>query len=117
VGAAGEISFFQLDVAQHSLYERYVLGLSAVGRAGNGELLVTPPHRVETAGREEWNYLKWLGAGSPKSEGVGIARGTEELVAFSNHRSVDSMLRFGSITAGYCNIELIRFDHTSRYSS
>jgi hypothetical protein len=92
VRTAGEISFFQLDVAQHSLYERHVLGLTAVGRAGNGELLVTPAHRIETAGREEWNYLERLGAGSPESEGVRVARSTEELVAFSNHRSVDSML-------------------------
>ena len=114
---AGEISFFQLDVAQHSLYERYVLGLAAVGGAGDGELLVTPTHRIETTRREEWNYLERLGAGSPESEGIRVARSTEELVAFSNHRRVDSVLRFGSVTAGYCNIELIRFDHTSRYSS
>jgi hypothetical protein len=117
VRAAGEIALLQTKVAQHRLHELYVLGLSAMGCARNCELFVAPLQSVESAGREKWKHLEWLRAGAPEGERFGIARGAEELVALSNYRSMYSMLRLGSLTASYCNIELIRFDHNFKISS
>ena len=114
---AGEITFLETDVAEHFLHEHQVLGLPAVRRARHRELAVVPPQLVEAAGGEEWNYLERLGAGSPEGERVAVAGRAEKLVSFSDHRGVYSMLRLGSFPAGDCNIELVRFDHTSRYPS
>jgi hypothetical protein len=91
-----------------------VLGLSAVRSTRYRQLLVTPAKRVESTGREKGQNLERLGAGSPESEGIGIARGAQQLIPFANYSRVYSMLRFGAFTAGYNDIELIRFDHTSR---
>jgi len=115
VRAAGEITFFETDVAEHPLHEQQVLGLAPVRRARHRELAVVPAQCVEAARREEWNYLERLGARSPEGKCVRIASGAEELVPFSDYRRVHSMLRLGYFTAADGNIELVRFDHTSRY--
>jgi hypothetical protein len=62
VGAASEIAFLEIDVAEHSSNEVYMLGLTAVGGARNGELFVAPVQCVERARAEKRNYLEWLGA-------------------------------------------------------
>ena len=93
-----------------------MLGFATVGRAGNGELFVTPTQLIETAGCEERQNLERFGAGSPEGERVRVARCTKKFVAFPDYGCVYSMLRLGPQTAGDNDIELIRFDHTSRYS-
>jgi hypothetical protein len=112
VRTAGEISFLEPDVAEHLLNERHVLGFSSVGRARHSELLVTPLECVESTGGEKRQHLEGLGAGSPVGERVTVARCAEELVAVSDYRGMDAVLRFDGITAGYSNIELVRLDHT-----
>jgi hypothetical protein len=62
VGTAGEVSFLEADVAEHSLHQGYVLGLATVRCARHGELLVAPPKRVESARAEKGEYLEGLGA-------------------------------------------------------
>jgi hypothetical protein len=116
VRSAGEIALFELQVAEHLLDELDVFRLPTVGSTRNGQLLIAPVESVEAARREKWKDLERLGAGSPEGESVGVARRAEELVSLSNYRGVYSMLRLGPFTAGDCNIELVRLDHTSRYS-
>ena len=115
--AAGEITFLESDVVEHSLHERDVLRLTAMRRARHRELRTLPAELVEAAGGEERNYLEGLGAGSPEGKCVAVAGGAQELISFSDYRGVYSVLRFGSFTATDCNVELVRFDHTSRYPS
>ncbi len=117
VRTTGEITFLETDVVEHFLHERDVLGLTAVGRARHREVRIIPAQCVEAAGSEEWNYLERLGARSPEGKCVGVARCAEKLVSFSDYRGVYSVLRLGSFTAGDSNIELVRFDHNSRYPS
>jgi hypothetical protein len=117
VGPAGEIAFLEADVVEHPLHERDVLRLSAVRRARYRELRSFPAQLIEAAGREERNYLEGLGAGPPERERVTVAGSAEELISFSDYGGVYSVFRFGALTAGDCNIELVRFDHTSRYPS
>jgi hypothetical protein len=62
VGTAREIALFETDVVEHPLNESYVLRLAAVGRARHRELRAFPAQLIEAAGREERNYLEWLGA-------------------------------------------------------
>jgi acyl-CoA thioesterase len=94
------------------LDERHVLGFSSVGRARHRELLITPAERVESTRRQKREDLEWLRARSPVGERVTVARCAEELVAVSDYRGMDAVLRFDGITAGYSNIELVRLDHT-----
>jgi hypothetical protein len=117
VGTAGEITFLETDVVEHSFHEGDMLRLAAVRRARHRQLRSFPAELVEAAGGEERNYLEGLGAGSPEREGVAVAGSAEELIAFSDYGGVYSMFRFGALTSGDCNIELVRFDHTSRYPS
>jgi hypothetical protein len=117
MGTTGKIPFLETNVAEHALYELNVLRFSAVGSTRYRELFVSPTERVESTGREKWQNLERLGAGSPEGEGIRVARGAKELVPLSNYGRVYSMLRLGSKTARDDDIELIRFDHTSRYSS
>jgi hypothetical protein len=86
------------------LYECYVLGLAAVGRAGNRKLLVAPPERLESAGGEKRQHLERFGAGAPVGERVTVARRAEELVAVSYYRGVYPVLGFDRFTAGYNNV-------------
>jgi hypothetical protein len=88
VGAAGEIPFLEAEVAEHSLDQRDVLRLSAVGRARDGELLVTPTQRVESARGQKREHLKWLGAGAPIGERLRVASCAEELIALSDYGSI-----------------------------
>jgi hypothetical protein len=117
VGTTGEIAFLEADIVEHSLHERDVLGLASVRRARHRQLRSFPPQLFEAAGGEERNYLKGLGAGSPEREGVAVAGSAKELIAFSDNGGMYSVFRFGALTAGDCNIELVRFDHTPRYPS
>jgi hypothetical protein len=89
-----------------------VLGLTAVGRAGNRELLVAPPERLESARGEKGQHLEGFGAGAPVGERVGVARCADKLVTISYYSRVYPVLGFDRITAGYSNIELVRLDHT-----
>jgi hypothetical protein len=111
VGPAGKIPFLEADVAEHSLHEGYVLGLTTVRRARHGELLVAPPERVESAGAEKGENLKGLCAGPPVRECVSVPGCAEKLVALPDYRSVYSMFRFNAFTAGNCDIELVRLHH------
>ena len=90
--ATGKISFLEPNVVEHSLNDGYVLRLSTVRGARHGELLITPAESVETARAEKRNYLERLGAGSPVSEGVGVAGCAEELVIVADHRGVHTVL-------------------------
>ncbi len=114
VGAAGEISLLEPDVAEHFLDDGDVLRLPTMGRARYRELLLTPPERIESAGAEEWKDLERFGAGAPVGERVRIAGGAKQLVAIPNHGGVYSMLRLGSFPAGDCNIDFVRLDHIPR---
>jgi len=116
VRSTGEIAFLETDVVQHPLHQRHVLRLTAVRRARNSDLLLVPPQLVEPARGEERNYLEGLRTRSPEGKCVAVAGGAEELISFSDYRGVYSVLRLGPFAAADCNIELIRFDHTSRYS-
>jgi len=117
VGATRQIAFLEPDVVEHPLHQGDVLRLATVRGARDRELLSFPAQLIEAARREERNYLEWLGAGSPEREGLCVAGSAEKLVSFSDYGGVNSMFRFRALTAGHCNIELVRFDHTSRYSS
>jgi hypothetical protein len=107
VWAAGKVALLESNVVEHSLDDRDVLGLAAVRCARDSELLFTPTERIESAGGEKRNYLKWFGAGSPVSKGVGVAGGAKKLVAFSNYCRVYTMLRFGAFTASDSDVELV----------
>jgi hypothetical protein len=108
VWAAGEIAFFEPEVVQHSLDDRYVFRLTAVRSARNRELFLAPPQRIESAGAQKWNDLEWFGAGSPIRERVWVASRAKELVGFSDDCGVDMVLGFNSFTASDGNIQLIR---------
>ena len=112
-----EIAFLKTDVVEHLLHYRDVLRLSAMRRARHRELRSFPAKLIEAAGCEERDYLEGLGARPPERERVTVAGSAEELISFSDYRGVYSMFRFGALTAGDCNIELVLFDHTSRYPS
>ena len=108
VRAAGEIAFLEPDVAKHPFDDGNVLRLSTMRRAGDRELLVAPAERIKSARAEKWNYLKRFGAGAPVGERVGIVGGTEQLVAFSHHCRVHTMLGLGALAAGYSNVKFMR---------
>jgi hypothetical protein len=57
-----------------------VLGLSAVRRAREGELVVAPPRAVEAAGGDERHHLERLRARAPERHGVGLAGDAREPV-------------------------------------
>jgi hypothetical protein len=116
VRTAGEVAFFEPDVAEHALHQIDMLGLAAVGRAGNGKLLVAPLECIEPAGGKKGQNLERLCAGSPEGERVRIARRAYELIALAYYGSVYSMLGFNSFAARDYDIELERFCHTSRHS-
>jgi hypothetical protein len=112
MGTAGEVAFLEADIAEHALDQGYVFGLATVRRARHRELLVTPAERVEPARAEKGQDLEGLGAGPPIRERISVASGAKELIAFPDYRGVYSMLRFNPFTAGNCDIELVRLDHT-----
>ena len=85
---------------EHPLDDRDVLGLAAVRRAREGELLVAPAQLVEAAGAEKRHDLKGLGAGAPEGECVTIAGGAEQLIAFPDDGGVHAMFGFDPVTAG-----------------
>jgi hypothetical protein len=114
VWATGEIAFLEAKVVQHSLDDRYVLGLTAVGRARDRELFFAPLERIEAAGAQKWKDLEGFRAAAPEGERVRVAGATEQFVAFANYRGVYSVFRLGSLAAGDCNIELVRLDHIPR---
>ena len=109
--------FANADRSQTKAFQRDVLRLPAVGCARHRELRAFPAQLIEAAGSEERNYLEWLGARPPERECVTVAGGAEELISFSDYGGVYSVFRFGALTSGDCNIELVLFDHTSRYPS
>jgi hypothetical protein len=77
VGTAREIAFLETHVVEHALHERDVLRLATVRCARHRELRAFPAQLIEAAGREERDYLEWLGAGSPERECVTVAGGAE----------------------------------------
>ena len=109
---AGEISFLKSDVVEHLLHQRDVLRLSTVRCARHCELLVTPAQRLEPAASEKREYLEGLGAGAPVGKRVGVTGCAEQLIAFSDYRSVYAVFGFYRITAADSDIELVRLDHT-----
>ena len=111
MGTARQIAFLEPDVAEHPLDERDVLRLATVRCARHRQLLVAPAQRFERAGAEKWEHLKGLGAGAPICERVTIAGCAEQLIAFSDYRCVYPMLGFDPVTAGDCNIQLVRLHH------
>jgi hypothetical protein len=111
VGPAGEISFLEPNVVEHSPDDGDVLRFPTVRRARHRELLFIPPQRIEAAGAEKGNDLERFRAGSPVGECFRIARTAKQLVAFSDYGGVYSMFRFGSSPAGDCDIDFVRLDH------
>jgi hypothetical protein len=104
VGTAGQVPFLEANVAEHALHESYVLGLTAMRRAGHRELLVAPPERVEPSRAEKRDDLKGLGTGSPVRERFSIPSSADELIAIPHHRGVYSVFRFNPFPAGNCDI-------------
>jgi hypothetical protein len=111
MGAAGEIAFFEPDVAEHPFDDSDVLWFSTMRRTRHCKLLVTPTERIKTAGAEKRDYLEGFGAGSPIGKGVRVTCGTHELIALSDHRGVDPMLRLGFLAACDRYIELVRLHY------
>jgi hypothetical protein len=109
VGPASEISFFEPNVVEHSLDYGDVLRLPAVRSTRHRELFFPPTQGIEASRAQERNDLEWLGTGSPISERLRIARSAKKLIALPDYRSMYSMFRLGSLTAGYCDIEFVRF--------
>ncbi len=107
VGTAGEITLLESDVVQHPLDYGDVFRLATMRCARHRELFVAPAQRIESAGAEKWNYLKRFGAGPPVCEDVGIASGAEQLIAFSHHGGVHTVLGFGTLAASHGDIELV----------
>jgi hypothetical protein len=89
-----------------------VFRLATVRGAGYRELFVSPSELVEASGAEKRDDLEGFRAGAPVGKRVGIARAAQQHITILNYRGMYSMLRLGSFTAGYCDIELVRPGHT-----
>src|SRR5690242_2128075 len=108
VRSTREVTFLHPDVAQHRLGEDNVLGLTAMRGAGERELIVSPPKRVEPSRLQEWHDLKRLCAGAPRRHIGGVARSGNEDAVLVDDGGVHAVPGLDDSAAGDDDVQLDR---------
>src|SRR5207253_2560636 len=87
---AREVAFFEIEILEHLLRDGDVLRLSAVRRARERELVITPADAIEAARLEQRHDLERLRARAPERHERRIARAADEAVA-ADHGGVHAV--------------------------
>lgn len=93
VWAAGQRRWIQPQSGKHARGNRDMLRLSAVGGAGQGQLVVSPSERVEASAAKQWHDLKRFRAGTPPHGQMRVAHRSLHRAIGPNHGGMDTVAR------------------------